>query len=421
MPGAPGTHQVLTASGAQTFTAGKRIKFDMSQLASLSDFSGKQPYLRALTVRITGIFNNSGGAPVTIDRRKKYDIFKRIEFYIQSHVFLDLLATGGRSLFLANFVQFGKLPENFVDVVVPNGGSAAFTVTWIINCYEPRQTAGVKEEKVIPLGLLLGGALEFDWCPTGEFNPAGAATPITVDPTTVLTVTAEIILRDQTLFPALWTWQERVQSGMDDFIDPARVLLTDLYLQNLLPQGPGFTGLTVANVTQVNFFENGLKTADAQLPDDIVSLYNHQTALSSEGYAQTQASGNCDFLPFKWLPRSSGKLTHLSAAMNKPRLKLTGNLGATPGNVQVLEHFIEPTGPASVADMAAKIGIRLPDQFKSAPNVFLAAKSAAKTPVAMAKSAFLGQKLYRRGTPAVQAQLATQGKMTSSAPASSGQ
>lgn len=397
MPGAPGTQLQITGTGAQVFAASQRAKFDLTQLSSLADFSGKMPYLRSLIVSVTLNVTNGAGSSQTLSWQNLYSLFGRIEMYMQGHVFLDLLNTGMQSLRYWEQISQGKLPELSVNQVVASSATVPIPLLVQIPMYDQRNIS--PEDDLLPLGLLLGASLELDWCPAAQFGSnftINAATQIN-------SVTAEIILRDDTRFPALWTLQERTQSAAADYIDPARVLFVDVFLENPFITGQTFVDLTNnggSTFTQASFTENGLKTADALSPDAIIAQYNQQQ-LNAGAYFATVASGKCDGVPFKWLPLSSGKKTHLQAALNKPYLKLTTSLSST--QIQLLLHYYEPIGPATVADMASKMNLKLPSAFKTAPQAVLAAKSPSKQPISSAKSAFLTQKLYRRGVPALAA------------------
>lgn len=400
MPGAPGTHITLTSQSTTTFTAGAKMRWDLTQLASLQGPPPLKHYVRSFVMNVDQSLVQSTGTEAFVWQRA-YNILASIVLQMQGHVFVNLPFTGGHALRLMNFIMFGRKPEFNTNVSFSSGAAQVINTKFVIPCYDPR--AINPEEDCLPVGILTGAYLEATWSTSTIYN--GTATwTISTTLSSVRSVTAEIIARDEVRFPALWTIEERRQSGVSDFITPEGVMYTDIAMIVIPSAGADIVAdtLTASQITNIILTSsNGRKTHDNLTGGDICALYNTQQGLSSEGYTGNfegkngnGAGAGTDFIPLQWLPRSSGKKTHLQPDLSKPYLQVTGSVSVSAaGGFELLLKYYKPTGARTVADLAAKSNTPLPAGYAQSPRKFLVAKSASKQPVAASKSSFIAQKL----------------------------
>lgn len=397
MPGAPGTHITVTPNTVATYTSGGRVRYDLSQLASLQGPPPRKTYVRTLCANVDQNLVQSTGTEVMAWQRF-YQIIQSVFLQMQGHQFINLPFSGGQSIRFMNFIMFGKKPEVSTNVSFSSGVAQTIYTKFIIPCYDPRCIAA--EEDCLPVGILTGAYLDIVFAASTIYN--GTATwTISTSLTKIRSLTAELIQRDEVRFPALWTWEERNQSSTSDFITPEGVLYTDAHMTVIPSAGADVTAdtLTASQITAITYTsQNGMKTHDNLTGGDVATLYNTQQALSSEGYVPNFEGNLADFLPLQYLPWSSRKKTHILPDLSKPYLQVTGSVSTSAaGGFRMLLKYIKPTGARTVSDLAAKSGQPLPAGFAQNPRKHLAAKGALKQPVAASKSAFIAQKLNTNG------------------------
>lgn len=395
MPGAPGTHIQITPQGVATYVAGSRLRFDLSQLASLQGPPPRKTYLRQLTANVDESLSNGAGSTQTITVGQLYTIFQQILMQMQGHQYYNFVYQGGASIRQLNFLLFGKNSQLGVPTAVQtwaatgSGGAntAGYgpTLKFILPFYDPRGIS--PEDGIVPVGQLVGSYIDFIWCPANQF---GSNFTISTVSTKIRSLTAELIQRDEVRFAPLVTWEERRQSSNSDFVTPEGVLYKDIDMVASPAAGQTSAAFTAANLTSVVFTQAGLKTVDNLNPADVIGTYNANNANSQQ--IPDWESGTADILPLQYLPQSSKKITHLLPDLNKPYLQLTGAINPQTDYVLLLQ-YVKPMGPKTVADLAAKANQPLPAGYAQNPRRFAKAKGAMKQPVAAAKSQFLPQKV----------------------------
>ena len=379
MAGAPGSHVVVAPNGASTYSSGGVVRYDLSQLASLQGPPPRKSYIRSFGMNVDQNLVQSTGTELMAWQRF-YQIISSVILQMQGHQFINLPFSGGQSLRLLNFIMFGKAPTVATSVSFTSGAAQTIYTKFIIPCYDPRLVSSSddnQEMNILPVGILTGTYLQVTFAASTIYNGTGTWT-ISTSLTKIRTLTAEIVQLTEVRYPALWAWEERNQAAATDFVTPEGVLYTDIHMTVIPSATADLVAdiLTASQITNIIFTnQNGLKAIDNLTGGDVQTLYNQQQAMSSEGYCPNFESNLADFIPLQYVPRSSGCKGHIQPDLSKPYLQVSGAVSTTAaGGFRLLLGYTKPTGPRTVADLAAKANQPLPAGFTANPKSYLQAK-----------------------------------------------